>query len=118
MNKKLFLLGMFGVVLVFGIYAQSTNNEPRLVGRWQNVGNGEIWIFFPTGEGFNSSTRSGNGFRFGAHDGRMIIIHDGSYGIGCDYIFYNDGKMLMLFTEAYGANSVLLQKIPDENSVE
>lgn len=56
MNKKLFLLGMFGVVLV--------------------------------------------------------------YGIGCDYIFYNDGKMLMLFTEAYGANSVLLQKIPDENSVE
>ena len=104
-KEKIFIVMMImisALSLMFSIktYAQTTNHEPKIVGRWV-AANGDTWVFNQDGTG----SRGNNNFRYSAIS-QKLVIHQGTSGTSYDYVFSQDGSTLLI-TNPGGAGHIL-----------
>jgi len=90
--------------------AQSANQDgSRLVGTWVQVeykGN-ETWVFNSDGTG--SRSNGNKDFIYGAVAGRLVI-DDGNYSTGYNFVVSNDGKTLLMIVSGGGDYGCILKK--------
>ena len=104
-NKCIIALLLF-LFTTLGSYAQTSNNEQRLVGTWVTEGNEETWIFNSAGSG---TWRWGT-TRYGAAGNRIAIYWGGDTSI-LEYYLSTDGRTLILYY-LDGSGGRLLRKRP------
>jgi hypothetical protein len=75
-----------------GLFAQSSNKDPRFVGTWGD-GNGTTWVFNSNGSG----TYAGNALVYVAFSGK-IIVTTRTYDWAFEYYFSGDDKTIILFS--------------------
>jgi hypothetical protein len=114
---KVFFVVVFCVIISVEMYAQSSNNEQRIVGTWSGNslhtggdGGAVTWIFNSNGTGKggfdDSSFRS---FRYGISSDKLIIVFDErslfSLPAVYDYFFSPDGTLFLYRLDYMGAES-------------
>jgi hypothetical protein len=104
MFKKATMFFIFIGFVTFLCVAQSTNNEPRLVGTWTDL-SGKIWVFNKDGTGL----RDGAPFKFGTIEEKMVFTSSANSGFGYELAFSRDGKNLILYSQSNSV-SYFLQK--------
>ena len=106
---------VFGLLLFFGFtaincYAQSSNNEQRLVGTWIQEGpgssNGTIWVFKSDG---TLSIGDVNTLKYVA---TVTVLYwyrtDTDFASTREYTFSADGRTLILINTSNGTTSAVL----------
>jgi hypothetical protein len=92
MFKKAAMVFFFISFVTFWCVAQSTNNEPRLVGTWTDLQN-RTWVFNTDGTGQRASTS----FKFGTIDNKAIILFGSdTTSYGYEIVLSKDDKTLAL----------------------
>jgi len=107
MNKKFWIIALvlFAICAVNVVFAQSSNNEQRIIGKWK--GGYELWGIYGGDESsdnnlvFNSDgtgTFENKKFRYGMSSSKLIIYYEKFNSSVYDYLFSPDGKTLYLYT--------------------
>jgi len=100
--KILVFVLVFGIVLFgcngngsAGVYAQSSNNEQKLIGTWTNINSNTTIVFNSNGTG----TWDGRNFKYGAAVNKLVLYYSGnssSYSGAYEFYISIDGKTLIL----------------------
>ena len=98
MKKKILII----IVLLFVsmiIFAQSDNNEQRIIGTWEN-GNEEITITFNADGTMSGYIDSSELTRYVIADNLLILYADNNYPgyqeFACEYRISSDGRTLII----------------------
>jgi len=81
-------------------FAQSTGNENRIIGSWQLISDGEIWVFSNNGT-MTMATRTP--VRYGI-TGTKLAIDEGGGVMLYDYSIPTDGRTLIVSISMSGTN--------------
>jgi hypothetical protein len=104
---KMFFVVVFCFGISVGMYAQSSNNEQRIVGTWSGYslhtsvyggdGGDVTWVFNSNGTGRGGDNNSS--FRYGISSDKLIIVFDErnlfSLPTVYDYFFSPDGMLFL-----------------------
>ena len=100
MKKKMIIA--LGVLLVFGFssfpcYAQSSNNDQRIVGTWVSEGNTLTFVFNANGTGTFTASRGSVNFSYAVSiDGELKMVGGVS---GTSKIYFSpDGRIMLMGT--------------------
>jgi hypothetical protein len=102
---KMFFVMVFCAVISAGMYAQSSNNEQRIVGTWSGNshltsiyggdGGSVTWVFNSNGTGKTDNSS----FKYGISPDKLIIVFDAvdlfSLPTVYDYFFSPDGTLFL-----------------------
>ena len=100
-RKILIFVLVFGIILVghdgsAGIYAQSSNNEQRLVGTWTNINNNSTIVFNSNG----TMTYGSDNYKYGAAAYKLALYESSNKRGYTDEVFEffisTDGRTLIL----------------------
>jgi len=108
--KVLVFVFVFGIVLFringngsAGVYAQSSNNEQKLIGTWTNI-NSNITIMINAN---GTVTWNSENFKYGAAANKLVLYSSGNLtqasSIVYEFYISTDGKTLILINkDSYG----------------
>ena len=83
-----------------GCYAQSTNDDTKLLGTWVDIDGSTTYVFTTDG----IVTINDIGYRYGAVNGKLVIYYQGrdNNQQAYDYFISRDGKILILTGNLFG----------------
>ena len=100
------LMFVFGIVFFAcngngsaGVYAQSSNNEQRLLGTWVNINDNSTIVF----NSDDTVTWGDSNYKYGVAGNKLVMDNSGgTYGYGYTYEFFisNDGRTLILIANS------------------
>jgi hypothetical protein len=104
--KNKYFFSVFVLLILFvsaNSYAQSSGNEQRLVGNWQNVYTNSSLVFNSNGTG--TGTWWGSNFNYGAAGNKMVIVTNNKERL-FEYNISTDGRTLILHDLENGGGSL------------
>jgi hypothetical protein len=96
---KKILVSIIGIFLLFGLtsingFAQSSNNEQRIVGRWTS--DDDSWVFNSNG----TLIVEGETYKWFVNSAKMLILdNDDDIALFCEFFLSSDGRTLLLVDE-------------------
>ena len=102
MNNKIVLIAIFFLIFVFvsiDSYAQSANNEQRIIGTWVNDQDNSRVVFNSNGTISGFAWDSSNIIKFAAAGDKIILYTENNdYFLSGNYSISTDGKTLIIIS--------------------